>query len=344
MEYLISGNYFRDDLDDRQVMVTINCIAYNQADYIRQTLEGFVSQQTNFRFEAVVHDDASTDATAEIIREFAEKYPSIIKPIFETENQYSKANGSLAQVMRPHIRGKYVAYCEGDDYWTDPLKLQKQVDFMERNPDYSLICSNADFYIQNENRLNKCVYKHSGTFGIEHLIIHDVIETCTVMLRRDLLNQYRKELTDKFSNLSFGDYPLWLYMSTKGKCMRLKDVTGVYRINSGGVSNLTDKCKKIKWMRSLIFVIDYFSTKYSIEDEAVNRSYFIFFRHWAFFAAENDIEIFERSVTFYKENGYFWTAQFLNCFRRLRYPKSLWRFINAHNRIKPVITKSYNPQ
>ena len=122
----------------RPLMVTIRCTAYNQEPYIRDCLEGFVMQKTNFRFEAIVHDDASTDRTAAIIKEYAEKYPDIIKPIFETENQYSKHDGSLRRIMNEHMHGKYIAECEGDDYWIDPLKLQKQVDFMERHPDFSL--------------------------------------------------------------------------------------------------------------------------------------------------------------------------------------------------------------
>lgn len=117
--------------EEQPLMVTIRCITYNHEPYIRQCLEGFIMQKTNFRFEAIVHDDASTDGTANIIREYAEKYPDIIKPIFETENQYSKLDGSIQRIMSEHIHGKYVAMCEGDDYWIDPLKLQKQVDFLE---------------------------------------------------------------------------------------------------------------------------------------------------------------------------------------------------------------------
>ena len=122
--------------DSRPLMVTIRCITYNHEPYIRQCLEGFVMQKTNFRFEAVVHDDASTDGTANIIREYAEKYPDIIKPIYETENQYSKHDGSLSRIMDEHTHGKYIAFCEGDDYWTDMYKLQKQYDFLETNPKF----------------------------------------------------------------------------------------------------------------------------------------------------------------------------------------------------------------
>ena len=127
-------------MDNRELMVTIRCITYNHEPYIRQCLDGFVMQKTNFRFEAIVHDDASTDSTATIIKEYAEKYPDIIKPIFETENQYSKRDASLTRIMDNHTHGKYVAMCEGDDYWIDPLKLQKQIDFLEAHPEYSYSC------------------------------------------------------------------------------------------------------------------------------------------------------------------------------------------------------------
>ena len=111
-------------------LVAIHCLVYNHEPYLRDCLEGFVMQQTNFPFVAIVHDDASTDSSAAIIREYEEKYPDIIKPIYETENQYSKRNGSLGRIMNAAIDAtgaKYVAMCEGDDYWTDPLKLQKQL-------------------------------------------------------------------------------------------------------------------------------------------------------------------------------------------------------------------------
>lgn len=128
------------DNNNESIIVSIKCTAYNHEKYIRETLEGFIMQKTNFRFEAIVHDDASTDNTADIIREYAEKYPDIIKPIYETENQYSKKDGSLLRIMNEASRGKYFALCEGDDYWTDPYKLQKQVDFLESHPDY-VLCS-----------------------------------------------------------------------------------------------------------------------------------------------------------------------------------------------------------
>ena len=147
----------KNSINDRDLqsslMVTIRCLTYNHEQYIRQCLDGFVMQKTNFRFEAIVHDDASTDGTVEIIREYAEKYPDIIKPIFETENQYSKRDGSIGRIMNEHTHGKYIAICEGDDYWTDPYKLQKQVDFLESHPDYVMCSHRHNDYIQETGEM-----------------------------------------------------------------------------------------------------------------------------------------------------------------------------------------------
>ena len=134
--------------EERVPLVSIWCTVYNHEPYVRQCLDGFVMQRTNFPFEAIVHDDASTDGSAAIIREYAEKYPDIIKPIYETENQYT-IPGAFRRILEAalHPDSKYVAICEGDDYWTDPEKLQIQVDFLERHPDYSMCFHRANTII-----------------------------------------------------------------------------------------------------------------------------------------------------------------------------------------------------
>ena len=119
-----------------EIQVTVLCITYSHEPYIRNTLDHFVNQRVNFSYEILIHDDASTDGTADIIREYAEKYPDIFVPILQTENQYSQGVPIVARLY-PKARGKYVAICEGDDYWPDLDKLQKQYDFLESHPDYS---------------------------------------------------------------------------------------------------------------------------------------------------------------------------------------------------------------
>jgi len=106
-------------------IVSICCITYNHEKYIRDAIEGFLMQKTLFPIEILIHGDASTDKTADIIKEYEVKYPDIIKPIYQTENQFSKGVSISATYQFPRARGKYIAICEGDDYWTDPHKLQK---------------------------------------------------------------------------------------------------------------------------------------------------------------------------------------------------------------------------
>lgn len=132
--------------DKSQILVSICCITYNHAQFIRKALDGFLMQEPPTGvsvdspwYEILIHDDASTDGATEIIKEYAAKYPDRIFPLYETENQYKKLGAARIDVYNySRVRGKYVAYCEGDDYWTDAKKLQKQVDFMETHPDYSI--------------------------------------------------------------------------------------------------------------------------------------------------------------------------------------------------------------
>ena len=119
-----------------QPLVSIVSMAFNHAAFLRDCLDGLVMQETGFPYEVIVHDDASTDGSAEIIEEYASKYPGLIQPILQQENQYSKKVHIGNTFIYPKVRGKYIAMCEGDDYWTDPHKLQRQVDFLESHPEY----------------------------------------------------------------------------------------------------------------------------------------------------------------------------------------------------------------
>ena len=126
-----------------QPLVSVVCMAFNQVEYIRDALDGFVNQITSFPYEVIVHDDCSTDGTAEVVMEYASRYPGFVIPFIETENQYSKGALLYKDLVRPLTRGKYIALCEGDDYWIDPDKLQLQFNFMEAHPDFSMCVHNA---------------------------------------------------------------------------------------------------------------------------------------------------------------------------------------------------------
>lgn len=216
------------------LMVSIWCLAYNHERYIRQCLNGIVMQKTNFRFEAIVHDDASTDGTASIIKEYAEKYPNIIKPIFEKENQYSKFDGSLERIMIESCLGEYVAMCEGDDYWTDPLKLQKQVDAMCEYPDVML--SHTGFRLVDEHnnqilhhKYNEYMICSNSGDNLLKLFNGNYIMTLTTMCRRDVIT------SNEYMNCpSKYDYTLALAAAIKGNTVYIQDITASYRVTSTG--------------------------------------------------------------------------------------------------------------
>lgn len=220
---------------EEKPLVSIECLVYNHEHYLRDCLNGFVMQKTSFKFEAIVHDDASTDGSAAIIREFAERYPNIIKPIYETVNQYSKHDGSLTTIMTNALIGKYIAICEGDDYWLDPLKLQKQVTFLESNPKYSLCFHKAKVIREkgvNPNSV-KGLYENleQRQYSGQEILATWTIPTASVL--------YRNIKTDKFPNdkrFIYGDIVLFLWLCDQGNAYCLKGIMSIYRKTMGGVS------------------------------------------------------------------------------------------------------------
>lgn len=262
--------------DARPLMVTIQCITYNHEPYIRQCLEGFVMQKTNFRFEAIVHDDASTDGTAAIVKEYAEKYPDIIKPIFETENQYSKGGGFglLQKIMDEHTHGKYVAFCEGDDYWTDPLKLQKQIDFLEANPEYSMCFHRAQINdeIGKKDTFIKCEIVEDREYNPNELYKEWIVPTASICSKREAI--YVENVGTE--RILYGDIVYILNCAKIGKIWGMSDAMSIYRIQSMGVTNdkKMSKHKALKKLNHHQFIKDnYPFIKRSIVNKHISFAY-----------------------------------------------------------------------
>lgn len=222
-------------------LVVIRSLVYNHEPYLRQCLDGFVMQQTTFPFVAVVHDDCSTDNSAAILREYAEKYPDIIKPVYETENQYSKRDGSLNRIMAEacgKYGAKYIALCEGDDYWTDPHKLQKQVEFLEAHPEYTMACCNGVIETPSETLSTEEEYqkldwpykKGSGDCTLEELVRYGgrYMLTAGLVYRNGLKDNYPLECR----NLPCGDYVLKVFAALTGKMYYFEEQMVVYRFQS----------------------------------------------------------------------------------------------------------------
>lgn len=210
-------------------LVSVACITYNHEKYIKDAIEGFLSQKTNFDYEIIIHDDASTDRTAEIVREYEAKYPDKIRGIYEKENQYSlkKCGGMMQSYVYPVCRGKYLALCEGDDFWIDVNKLQIQVDFMESHPECVIICHDAICV----DYKNAAIYPIHPYYEERYLSDEEVIiqyrgdfPTASAMYRKDAFN-----MENWFMESGVGDYSHELYAITKGKIYFLPRVMSVYR-------------------------------------------------------------------------------------------------------------------
>lgn len=227
-------------------LVSICCLTYNHENYIAECLDGFIMQKTDFDYEILIHDDASTDGTAGIIREYELRYPEIVKPIYQIENQYSKGIKPTFKYNFPRAHGKYIALCEGDDYWTDPLKLQKQVDFLEGNNDYSA-CFHQVNVIKGDKKIIIGVYTNlnKDIFCTEDLFGAHFIATCSLIFRKSFL-------PSKIPNVASGDKWLLLNLSVKGNIKFLSDNMGVYRLHANGISNTHFGIKKVYDMAYLL--------------------------------------------------------------------------------------------
>lgn len=233
-------------METNKPLVSICCITYNHAPFIRKAIEGFLMQKTNFPIEILIHDDCSTDGTTEIVREYAEMYPDVIKPLYETENQYPKVGTAGIDMFNyGRAQGKYIAYCEGDDYWTDPLKLQKQVDWMEANPEYS-VCFHT---FKNHN-----VYEDTYTEARSIKLLKDrnAVDGVDIDVETFLQKWYTQPMTMMFrmSSFSFDWQKQYKYyrdtheiyhLMKVGKCRLMNFNGGVRNVHEGGLSSISEK-------------------------------------------------------------------------------------------------------
>jgi glycosyltransferase involved in cell wall biosynthesis len=221
-------------------LVSICCSTYNHENFIGEALDGFLIQRCNFPVEILIHEDCSTDNTAGIIKEYQKRFPSLIKPVFHKENQYSKGV-KPSQLLLPRAKGKYIAFCEGDDYWTDPCKLQKQVGFLEENPEYALCVGGykqINIYTQESENIilispgiKKDEKGYSFTLNDKKKGWNTSPLTAVFKNDKNVINQLLKYKNRNVENLFY-------HILKTGKGFYFTEIMGVYRIHSGGVYSM----------------------------------------------------------------------------------------------------------
>lgn len=280
--------------DKEQPLVSICCIAYNQEKFIRECLDSFLMQKTNFSFEIVISDDCSNDNTKKIINSYIIKFPNIFVDVSPSENLGMIKNYYHALSS---CKGKYIAFCEGDDYWIDENKLQMQVDFLESNPEYGMCYTKAKQYDQK----NKIFFENlSGADFISFYYLlkgGNPIPALTTVYKKELLSNYLLEISPIDKKWLMGDYPLWLYISRESKVMFMDKVTSVYRILTQSASHHTDINKMVDFRKSVYDIKEFYSKLYNVAvDFSWNEtSYFI---QLAFaYGKRNELLLFNKVVT-----------------------------------------------
>lgn len=224
-------------------LVSICCVTYNHQDTVAQALDSFLAQRGDLEIEILVHDDASTDGTEAILRRYASAYPGVVLPLFETENQYKKGVAMDATFNFPRARGKYIALCEGDDYFSDPHKLKKQVEAMEARPYLTFCFTNGavcDMAAGGAQRPFIPYYPQEAAFftpathelDVEGVSRLTFIPTASFLFPRDVLARVPQRLLTM--PCPSGDLRLKLLLTAAGRALYLHEHTCVYRLNASG--------------------------------------------------------------------------------------------------------------
>ncbi len=224
---------------ENEILVSVCCLTYNHEAYLRDTLEGILMQKVDFPIEILINDDASTDGTRAIMEEYAAKYPALIRPFYQDVNLYSQGKDLCLEVLYPAARGKYIALCEGDDYWTEPDKLQTQVDFLEAHPEYVACVHDTLVHVCSGGREDYRLLNHGADcdvrfedvlFGMSH-----AFHTSSIVAKKSVIAHPADFFYVGLAH-GFGDQPDGLWMMTNGPVRCLDRCMSVYRMHSNNAS------------------------------------------------------------------------------------------------------------
>lgn len=317
-------------------LVSICCITYNHEKYIEDALDSFLMQETNFPFEIIVHDDASTDNTAKTIRKYEKKYPSKIIGIYQKENQYSKGRSPLNDYVLPKVKGKYIATCEGDDYWIDSKKLQKQIEFLESNSEYVMCFHPVKVVDTDKNFTGNYIGPYRK--GSKEYTIKDTVKSGFVHVSSRVIKTYvyKAERPAYMSHAMHGDYALALFLSAEGKVYCIDELMSAYRkgVENSIMTKYKEKYsgkKEIKYQLNRIKTLEmadkYYDYKYSEEISDVNLTSKLIIA-----LLKKDLSPYARNIYINYINQY-GLKKFIKIFFNKKYPKLTMRCFKIRKKL-----------
>ena len=262
---------------EKEITVSVAMITYGHEGYIKEAINGVLIQECKFNIELIIADDNSPDNTEEVVRKFLKDHPRKHWVRYtkhkENKNMFRNAQWSLNQA-----RGKYIAICEGDDYWSDPFKLQKQVDFLENNLDYGLVYSKSKIFGEKTQKFFKSPF--GSTITKEGVLYVNPIPTLTILMRNDLYKLYLEEEKEMRYAWAMGDYPIWIWFYYNSKIHFMNETTTVYRKLENSASNFEDSKKKMAFKNNVMKIQTYYGKKYLSDYEYMKLKNHILFNYY----------------------------------------------------------------
>lgn len=291
--FLLQEEYLGVEKPINQVipMVSVTVTTYQHVNYIKECLDGILMQQVDFPYEIIIGEDGSVDGTQEVCKEYAEKHPNKIRLFIRNRNlsQYIGEDGKVTRFNgiwnRMSARGKYIAWCEGDDYWTDPLKLQKQVDFLESHLEYGMCYAQVKYYVQVESKYGRVFGGKYTSF--EDLFHKNTIPTLTVMLRTDLYKKYNDDVQPNLRGWKMGDYPMWLWFAHESSVAFIPEIMGVYRILETSASHSVDEKKSLAFNLSNVDIKQFYNEFFKLgvsADEFIYKRWCMTLRSYSIYS------------------------------------------------------------
>lgn len=328
---------------ENNVKLTILCVVYNHKDYIRRTIESFLNQKTEYKYEILIHDDASTDGTIDILKEYEKNYPDIIKVFYEQKNKYreKKLKDELYNIVENYAKGDYLAWCEGDDYWIDNYKVQLQLDYLENHRDCVMTAHNGICYDCRTGEMQAIDgFDEDKDVSMQEILIHkkNCFPTASMIMKKNMF------IMDKpFNECSIGDWTLMIYCATKGKIHYFNRIMSVYRYMTAGSWS-----KKINELENYItFSLDmarfftelniYTKNEYKEQVDGIING---FYKGAAFFLLNNEVKdealselknIVNDRLLF--DVAVYWNELIQYKYEYKKYIERMSQYVEQHNRI-----------